>query len=142
MKTIIKQTYEMGIKEFFTLYDNPIQRDTLKQVKKGMTSKEGHLKEFHSRHENIDIAVDTSTGKTYLLDGHCRRYIWKNNLYGYIPPTVHGDKYFVSSINEVKDLYKTYDTDDAVESTRDMLFGALQDNGLTAKSSLLLVGGG
>lgn len=118
------KTIQMTVKEFIKIQDNPLQRDTITHAKK---AKKFHLNEHHESHSKVAVA---KLGKLfYKLDGHTRAYLWdKQELLA--PDHLSVDVYPVKSIEEVVDLYKTFDNTKAAESNSDKIIGALNYLGI------------
>jgi len=121
---------EMTPQQWADIHDNPRQRDTEAHAKRA-----AHLRTPHPSHVKVN-AARSPDGTFYKLDGHTRSYLWKT---GQVPAP---DKLFVDvwncfSLQDVKDLYATFDSRAAVETSPDQMFGGIRESGLSFQSELL-----
>lgn len=120
----------MTVKDWIEVEDNPIQRDTERHAAKAK-----HLLTPLPTHAFV-FAARLPNGKMIKLDGHTRALMWKR---GQIPSPLILDV----GIIEVKDkaaaeeLYKTFDSRDALETMRDKVSGAFHRYGFEPQSGLL-----
>lgn len=121
---------EMSASDWVKVAENPRQRDTESRARRAK-----HLKAIHPTHSRVNLAR-LPTGEIYKLDGHTRAYLWdKGTLEA--PTKVVADVWQCASIDDVKDLYGTFDSRAAVETTVDQVFGAVREGGLEFQSELL-----
>lgn len=115
--------------KFILIPDNPIQRNT--EIR-AHAAASGHLKEFHPTHARVAVA---NVGKKYFkLDGHTRSHLWRTGrIKG--PEKVWVDIYSCKNIDEVKDIYRQFDAQVAMETMQQTQFGELRGLGLTLSST-------
>ena len=102
--------------------DNKIQRDTQRHSLT-FSRPGGHLEHYHPTHMRVAIAV-TDKGKVSVLDGHSRRYLWKEGKLDYPKgEKLWVDVYDVADEQESMLYYLTFDADGSHETTNDRLYG-------------------
>lgn len=121
---------EMTAAEWIAIPDNPRQRDTEAHAKKAK-----HLRTLHEVHKLVNMAV-LPNGDRVKLDGHTRAYMWANKLSA-IPDRVVANVWECGTLDDVRNLYSTFDNRDAVESASDQLFGGMRDAKMVFTSPLL-----
>lgn len=112
-------TTEMNIKDWISIDDNPVQRDTQIHAKKALKK---HLKITAVSHRTVAGAID-ATGKQWKLDGHTRSYLWET---GELKPdfdTVYVTWFHVQNVDQVIKLYREFDNVNAVETSRESMTG-------------------
>lgn len=124
---------KMTVKEWIAVQDNPIQRDTERHAARAK-----HLLAPLPIHA-IVYAAELPNGQLVKLDGHTRALLWKRNQVRQ-PPEVLVNILAVKSMDEAKDLYKTLDNKVAVETSQDIISGALHGISFVPESSLLKKG--
>lgn len=89
------------------------------------------------RVEHIDVQLAMLTkksvysGKTYpansvfIVNGNTRKYFWENGLSDRIPEKVHATMYKVDSMEEIQQLYNSFDSVNAVEKNQEKIYGLL-----------------
>lgn len=122
------------VEDFIKIPDNPIQRDTEKHAAKAR-----HLRTPHPTHSVVHVA-ELPSGKLVKLDGHTRALLWKRKDVP-APVQVTAIMYSVKDMAEAEQLYKDFDSKDALENTRDKVFGAFHRHNFEAQSPLLQSGG-
>jgi hypothetical protein len=115
---------QLSVEEFIACKDNPIQRDTVAHAL-GRSAAGGHLSSANPTHAKVSLARIKNSGSLYKLDGHSRAYLWKIGELEE-PPLLYADVYEVGNVAEAIELYKTFDSDTAVERPRDKLYGAFR----------------
>lgn len=122
----------MTVEEWIAIPDNPIQRDTERHARKAK-----HLRTPVKTHW-VCHAGQFPDKKYIKLDGHTRALLWKRKEIPE-PPTglleVH--VFPVKNIEEAMELYKTYDSREALETVPDKVSGAFHHLGFVPKSALL-----
>lgn len=122
---------------FIEIQDNPRQRDTKERAEK---AKKTHLKYPNPTHtvvsvaaifdeDDLPLSVEDFVEKiieAWKLDGHTRAYLWDSEELDK-PPFVTAMVYHVSSEEEAKEFYRSYDSSKAVETGLDKVFSALRD---------------
>ena len=136
---------KMDPEDFISIRENPIQRDTEPRAIRA-NKKNGHLRHAHPTHSVVSVALlveeETDTralteqeitqmilsydAEAYKLDGHTRSYLWEGDKLE-MPESLVCAVYFVSDIEQVKDFYRAYDSNKAVETSKDKLWSALRD---------------
>ena len=130
--TSLPKTVLMTPDEFSEILENPRQRNTHRHAAKACRR---HLKEGHPAHAKVNIA-QLPCGTRYKLDAHTRAYLWTD---GRLPAPVQlsADVWECKNIDEVEQLYLTFDNRDAAEQNNMLLFGSLRSLGLEISSGLL-----
>lgn len=124
---------KMSVDEWIATPANPIQRDTERHAAKAK-----HLLKPLPVHA-IVWAAELPTGKLVKLDGHTRALLWERNQVAR-PKTVEVHIMSVKDMEEAAELYKTFDSRDALETTPDKISGALRGMGYVPVSSLVASG--
>lgn len=117
------RTISLSQKEFQTIPPNPIQRDTIRHARLSIKPY-GHLANASPTHAKVSIA-EFPSGKRVVLDGHSRRYLWRENLLD-APDKLSVDVYPINKMDEARVLYLQFDSSQATESGQDKLFGSLK----------------
>jgi hypothetical protein len=129
----MSSTQKMSVKEWIAVEDNPIQRDTERHARKArhlLTPKETHAIVFAGR---------LPSGKLIKLDGHTRALLWARGQVE--PPAVLTVNVIpIASRDEAVDLYKTFDSQQAVEIASDKVTGGFREMGFKPQSSLVASG--
>ena len=116
---------EMPPAEWAVIAENPRQRDTEKRARKAK-----YLHTPHPTHRAVNMAI-LPDGRRIKLDGHTRSYLWQNGQDIGIPvsaPAVLAvTVWWCSTLAAACDLYQTFDSQGAVESPQDQLFGAKRE---------------
>ncbi len=123
-------TRKMLTEHFIAMQDNPIQRDTEKHAAKAK-----HLRTPHPTHSVVH-AAELPTGKLIKLDGHTRALLWRRKEIP-IPMQVTVLVYPVKDKEEAEQLYKDFDSKDALETQRDKVYGAFNRHHFDPQSGLL-----
>lgn len=121
---------ELAVEHWISIPDNPRQRDTAARAKRAK-----HLRELHPTHCLVNMAR-LPDGSCYKLDGHTRAYLWQNGQLER-PEKAFATVWQCSAIDDVKALYGTFDSKEAVESVTDRVFGAVREHGVQFESDLL-----
>lgn len=122
--------------EWFAVPANPIQRDTEKHATK---AKGGHLAFSIPAHAIVTAAM-LPDGSMVKIDGHSRAFLWSNG--DLAPPrSLCVNVLPVANIEEAVFLYKTYDSQSAVETGADRIAGAFRLADLSAQSDAVVRGG-
>lgn len=124
----------MSVEDWIAIPDNPIQRDTERHA-----SKAKHLHNPLAPHRHVWAAVKPDGNILCKLDGHTRALMWKRNMIPR-PSDVEVHKIEVKDREEAANLYKTFDSREALETTPDKVSGALRGMGLKAQSGLVQSG--
>jgi hypothetical protein len=123
-------THEMTPKEWSRIRGNPRQRNTEDHAKRAV-----HILTFDPVHVRV-TAAQFPDGKLIKIDGHTRDYLWSNGLSD-APEVLYVDVWYVPDMDAAKDLYTKFDSQKAVETTTDQVFGAARELNLTFESELL-----
>jgi hypothetical protein len=129
----------ISVSEWIAVPDNPIQRDTAKHAKYSVSR---HLATSSLTQANVAAAI-LPNGSKFKIDGHTRAYLWSRGDLC-LPEDgmlLYMDLYAVDTIEDVEELYKTYDVHSASETRRDQLDGATRKADLKFNSGLLKHGG-
>ena len=126
---------EMTYEEWAAVEDNPIQRDTVGRANYALKN---HLSE--PKETQASVAAASLNGKLYKLDGHTRSYLWQIGKLEKVNQMLSVTIYEANSIEDVKNLYKTFDNAKAVESAGDKISGAYRSCGIETKSELMSKG--
>lgn len=123
----------MTVKDWIAVKDNPIQRDTERHAAKAK-----HLLTPLPTH-NIVFMARLPNGEQYKLDGHTRALMWQR---GQIPSPVILDVNVIECKDkaQIEELYKTFDSREALETMRDKVSGAFHRYGFEPQSGLLVGG--
>lgn len=117
-------TIKMDVDEFIKITGNPAQRNTAHHAKQAVKT---HLGQYHESHLKVAIAVCGNT--RWKTDGHTRAFLWDNGELT-APKFVYVDVWEVKNKEEAVNLYETYDSRFALETTADMVSGALRLMGI------------
>lgn len=124
------RTVKMSPAQWAAVAPNPRQRNTEDHARRAK-----HLREPHPAHAFVN-AAQLPDGQFVKLDGHTRSHIWQTGDVE-APPVLTVGVWHCNSVEEAKDLYTTFDSRAATESTNDQLFGAKRDNRVEFQSELL-----
>lgn len=125
---------EIAIEDFLKFPEVPMQRDTegraqTSKVKKMLSGKvlPVHLDVALIELTQDDVYYNKQYPKGYqaIVNGCTRRYYWDNRLSKNIPEKVHATIYKCKDMNEVRELYNTFDSPDATERKQEKLYGIL-----------------
>lgn len=123
-------TMPMSAADWHEVEDNPRQRDTARRAKRA-----NHLMTPHPSHVIVHMAR-LPDGRRYKLDGHTRDYIWaKGDVEA--PHELVVNIWDCGTLDQVKDLYSTFDNQGAVENVSDRMHGGMNEHGLNFESPLL-----
>jgi len=140
IKTINYDTY-------LSITDCPVQRNHVKRAHDKKTREK--LKNLQPQHiyvatvELTENSYDPVTGVTYpkgstfLIDSHTRREFWRLGFSDYVPEYVVSQHFRKRSIEEIRDLYYTYDNTTNTEKSADLAYGACRYLGKTLKNHKL-----
>lgn len=125
---------KMSIEKWIDIPDNPSQRDTEKHA---MRARKAHLKQLSATHDKV--AAATIDGVIVCkIDGHTRSFLWERSMldrpHG---NSVYVDLYEVKDLSEASDIYRQFDSPNAVETTTDKMFSGTRMAGITLVSPLL-----
>lgn len=120
----------MPYAEWAAIEDNPRQRNTEKRAAK---AKKGWLKHPSQHHAEGRVAVMPG-GKLVRLDGHTRTYLWETGHFPVKPETMQVTVYSVENMKEAVDLYLTFDSKSAHETTSDLHDGVFNELKVTFQS--------
>ena len=121
----------MTPEEWFTVPDNPIQRDTKQHA--DYASKK-YLFEKVSSQWVVHMAT-LPDGQCFKLDGHTRSLLWEEGRLQ-APKEVLVAVHPCRTIEEVQRLYTTYDNQSYGEKAPHKVFGAFRLHGISPESSL------
>lgn len=113
----------------------PIQRNTEIHAASAVRK---HLKKSAPAHQVVMMAI-LPDGQWIILDGHTRKHLWVSGKLA-MPDFVMVNAFLVESIDEVYELYMSFDSQSAVEGSFDKLQGAYRLYGFTPKSTLVIRG--
>lgn len=127
---------KLSIADWINVTDCPIQRNTERHANKARNK---HLKNSSMTHLRVS-AAKLPNGELFKLDGHTRAYLWQDG--SLIPPghSVEVDVYLVKNLDQVKELYKQFDSRYAAEDAIDRLFGAFRLYNFQPESALIRAG--
>ena len=134
--TSLPSTILMTPDEFVEIPENPRQRNTHRHAAKACRR---HLREGHHAHAKVNIAI-LPGGQRFKLDAHTRAFLWLDGRLP-APAQLSVDVWECKSLEEVEELYLTFDNRDAAEQNNALLFGTLRSKGLELTSTLLLNAG-
>jgi hypothetical protein len=123
----------MTVAEWIMVKDNPIQRDTERHAAKAK-----HLLTPRQSHAVVH-AAKLPSGQLIKIDGHTRALIWSRGIVQH-PNKLRVLEYPVNSIEEAAELYKEFDSGDALETTQDKVSGAFNGMGYHPVSPLVSSG--
>jgi hypothetical protein len=125
---------EIDVETFLKYPEVPMQRDTegraqTTKVKKMLSGKvlPVHLDValVELTEDDIYYNVKYEKGYTAVVNGCTRRFYWDNGLSENIPEKVHATIYKCKNMNEVREIYNTFDSPDATERKKEKLHGIL-----------------
>jgi len=120
----------MTVKDWIAVPSNPIQRDTerhLARAKHLLTPQQSHMFVF---------AAELPSGNLIKLDGHTRALAWEREMVE-TPPYVFVGLIPVKNSKEAEELYKTFDSKAALETSQDKMSGAFNKHNFNPESDLL-----
>lgn len=140
------ETIEMR-REDFAKYDAcPVQRNHQNRAKTKKTrEKLSILKPQHCKVSSailVKPAYDPVSGLTYVkghtfkVDGHTRIEFW-DNYATEVPEKLSVDRYYVETIEELRDLYYSFDNTDNTEKSHDIAFGVCRNMGVSFDNNKL-----
>jgi hypothetical protein len=127
-------TVKIGFREFEQVAQCPVQRNHDKRAKEKKTREK--LGTLQPQHCIVTVAVlmkdsyDPTSGVTYLanttflIDGHTRRKFWQLGYSDNIPEYVLATRFTVDTVQELRELYYTFDNATNVEKPADLAYGA------------------
>jgi len=124
---------KMPVSEWISVEDNPIQRDTERHAAKAK-----HLLTPHPTHSFV-FAAELPSGKLIKLDGHTRALLWKRGDVS-APAQIQVGIIPVKDRAEAEQLYKDFDSKEAVETMRDKVSGAFNRHDFEPQSGLIASG--
>lgn len=110
--------------------DNVRQRDTESRARRAK-----HLRTLHPAHQKVNVARFPD-GTLMKLDGHSRGFLWRAGEVP-APEIIYADVWECETLEDAKDLYTKFDSQDAVETSSDKIFGGLKECGVSFTSDLL-----
>lgn len=130
MPAAIPSYRNMSVKDWIDVESNPIQRDTERHAVRAH-----HLKTPHPTHAFV-FAAELPSGKLVKLDGHTRALLWKRKEVD-APSILRVGVIGVKDRAEAEQLYKDFDSRDALETMKDKVSGAFNRHNFEPKSGLL-----
>lgn len=124
---------KMKVEDWIKVQDNPIQRDTERHAARAR-----HLRTYHPTHSVVH-AAELPSGKMVKLDGHTRALLWKRGEVKQ-PIQLTVVTYSVKDMEEAEQLYRDFDSKDALETNRDKVSGAYNKHNFNPQSALLQMG--
>lgn len=118
---------------FAAIPDNTRQRDTESRARRAY-----HLRTLHPSHQKVNIARFPD-GTLMKLDGHSRSFLWSAGEVP-APDVIYADVWDCRTEDDAKDLYMTFDSQDAVENAADRVFGGLKEKNVRFQSELMQSG--
>ncbi|TAZ20694.1 hypothetical protein ELH77_18995 [Rhizobium ruizarguesonis] len=118
---------------FAAIPDNTRQRDTESRARRAQ-----HLRKLHPSHQKVNIARFPD-GRLMKLDGHSRSFLWMSGQVP-APEVIYADVWDCQTEEDAKDLYMTFDSQDAVENSMDRIFGGLKEKGIKFQSEFMQSG--
>lgn len=127
-------TIKIGFREFEQIIQCPVQRNHDKRAKEKKTRDK--LAILQPQHCLVAVATltkdsyDPTSGVTYiansmfLIDGHTRRKFWQLEYSDRIPEYVLATRFYVESVQELRELYYTFDNSSNTEKPADLAYGA------------------
>ena len=123
-KAVRKPTHRsMTLKQWMAVPDAPIQRNTAKHAASAKTRK--NLGKLKPAHLTVHMAA-LPDGSCYKVDGHTRCYMWANGLTDQVPESIDVVVHQVDDIDDVLDLYNSYDDSGQVKQAADQLYSAFK----------------
>ena len=117
--------------EWYTVPDNPVQRDTKRHADQAAKK---HLTKSISAHWIVHMAK-LPDGRCFKLDGHTRSLLWEDGRLE-APEQLMVITHLCQDIEEVKTHYSTHDNRDAGEKAPDIVYGGFRLHGINPQSSL------
>lgn len=136
-ETPYRTVYEMTCEEWSKVQTNPRQRDTERRLNHALS----YLSTPKPSHYTV-MAASTPSGRITKLDGHTRGMAWDLGLIPKPEYPLIVVCYHCNNMEEVKDLYDTHDTKEAVEKAPDVLTGTFREYHFVPKSNFLSAGKG
>lgn len=124
---------KMLVEDWIKVEDNPIQRDTEKHAVRAK-----HLLTPHPSHSYV-FAAELPSGKLIKLDGHTRALMWRRKDVA-APMQVFVAVIPCKDKAEAEQMYKDFDSKDALETTKDKVYGAFNRHNFEPISGLLQTG--
>ena len=128
-------TAEMSVDDRLAMADHPRQRNTQRHARAGhwplAKNAKGAVRE-HLAH----VTAAVLEGYYYKVDGHTRAALWAQGALE-APPRLHVTIYRVNSLEELNELYTTFDAQSAAETKYDKVYGAYRACGLQLRSKRL-----
>ncbi|MHB8365562.1 MAG: hypothetical protein ACYDB0_00900 [Acidithiobacillus sp.] len=124
----------MPLSQWFTIPENPRQRDTENRANAALRK---HLKAPHPTHRNVS-AAKLPDGRMFKLDGHTRAFLWAaGKLKAPADGTVTVTVYAAHDRQEVMDLFDAFDNPSAVMTSQDRIAGGKREHELVLRSGCL-----
>jgi hypothetical protein len=120
---------EMSVADFIALPPHPRQRDTERHLRRA-----SYLLTPVPAHERVEV-IEAADGARFKLNGHTRALLWERQP-ELQPPRLLVDIYRVATHGDLLGYYSHFDNRGAVETTDDMLSGALREQGWQPVSPL------
>jgi hypothetical protein len=121
---------QMSATDWANVQPSPRQRDTEARARKAWW-----LRTPDPVHANVN-AARLPDGTMYKIDGHTRGFMWGHDQVP-APVVVYVTVWDCKTIEDAKDLYSKFDSQDAVETAPDKVYGAMREHRLEFKSELL-----
>lgn len=122
---------EMSVSDWIEVPDNPVQRDTEAHLR----GRGKHVLDPKPTHAHVAMCEDPK-GRRWKADGHSRGLAWQRGLV-MRPPILYVDVYPVRDAAGAAEIYKLFDSKDAVETAAQQVSGAYRYNAFTPTSRLL-----
>lgn len=122
------------VEEFLKIPDCDIQRDTERHATRA-NRPGGHLSTASPTHSKVAIARTADGKKQWVLDGHCRRWLWDLGALD-SPKKLYCDVYTVKNSAEAQTLYRSFDSSASVETSSDQMFGSFRINNFEPRTRL------
>ncbi len=130
---------QFNVDDFIALKPHPLQRPTKQHALRQL--KGGHFKEYHPTHGRVVTGNIKGQVTIYIVDGHSRGYLWEHDLLEQ-PKELLSDHYECDTREEFIDLYKTFDSDTAVERNGQKIHGAFGYYGFHPRKPYMFSVGG
>lgn len=124
-------TTEMPVTAWFNIQDHPIQRNTEEHA---AFAKKRHLKDAHPSHALVNAV--RLHDNIYKGDGHTRGYLWETGDLDR-PKSLIVHWWDCDTMQEVEQMYRTFDNRGAADTARDDAYGAMRKYGLEFESTML-----
>lgn len=125
---IVNATVQSWINDYKT---NPKQRDVTLHARKALR---GHLSSYSDAQACVSGAV--FDGELYKLDGHTRAYLWSREELQQ-PKSVIVTTFHCNTLDQLLDLYGTFDNSAAAENSKDIFTGACRLHNFFPQSTLV-----